>query len=84
MVVRLLPQLPLRNPSKLALTDCKWRKYGDRCKGYLDNLLQRLVNSLTKVNFLYCHQPDPKTPLAEQAAALNDQYKRGRFSAARA
>jgi aflatoxin B1 aldehyde reductase len=33
-----------------------------------------------KVNVLYCHAPDFATPIAQQAKAMNDQYKRGRFT----
>ncbi|KAE8150621.1 putative aldo/keto reductase [Aspergillus avenaceus] len=32
-----------------------------------------------KINVLYCHMPDPTTPLEEQAAGLDAQYRRGRF-----
>ncbi|TGO38510.1 hypothetical protein BHYA_0073g00190 [Botrytis hyacinthi] len=32
-----------------------------------------------KVDILYFHQPDPTTPLKEQAAALNDHFKKGSF-----
>ena len=44
-----------------------------------------LTNSLDvlgveKVNVLYCHAPDFKTPIAEQARAFHDQYKKGRFT----
>lgn len=35
---------------------------------------------MDKVNVLYCHKPDPETPLVVQAAALNYQYNRGRFT----
>ncbi|AEO64699.1 uncharacterized protein THITE_2110991 [Thermothielavioides terrestris NRRL 8126] len=30
-----------------------------------------------KINVLYAHRPDPKTPLEEQAAGLNAQYEKG-------
>jgi aflatoxin B1 aldehyde reductase len=29
---------------------------------------------------LYTHAPDKKTPIAEQAAAFNDSYEKGKFS----
>ncbi|KAF7930984.1 uncharacterized protein EAE97_009193 [Botrytis byssoidea] len=32
-----------------------------------------------QVDILYCHQPDPTTPLKEQAAALNDHFQKGSF-----
>ncbi|PQE05038.1 hypothetical protein CJF30_00004831 [Rutstroemia sp. NJR-2017a BBW] len=32
-----------------------------------------------QVDILYCHRPDPKTPLLEQAAALDSQYRKGAF-----
>lgn len=35
---------------------------------------------LEKVNVLYCHAPDFKTPIAEQAKSFNEQYKKGRFT----
>lgn len=28
---------------------------------------------------LYCHRTDPDTPLEQTAAALNEQYRKGRF-----
>ncbi|KAJ5091236.1 hypothetical protein NUU61_006106 [Penicillium alfredii] len=34
---------------------------------------------LEKVNVLYFHQPDPQTPISEQAAAIHEQYLKGRF-----
>ncbi|KAJ7486207.1 NADP-dependent oxidoreductase domain-containing protein [Mycena galericulata] len=33
----------------------------------------------TAINVLYCHAPDPTTPLEEQAAGLDAQYKKGLF-----
>jgi aryl-alcohol dehydrogenase-like predicted oxidoreductase len=50
-----------------------------------DAIEKSLSNSLdvlavNKVNVLYCHAPDFKTPIAEQARAFNDQYKKGRFT----
>lgn len=30
-----------------------------------------------QVDILYCHRPDPQTPLVEQAAALDSQYRKG-------
>ena len=38
------------------------------------------VLAVNKVNVLYCHGPDFKTPIAEQARAFNDQCKKGRFT----
>ena len=32
-----------------------------------------------KINVLHCHAVDKSTPLEEQARALNEQYKAGRF-----
>lgn len=32
------------------------------------------------MNVLYCHAPDMKTPLEEQAAGLNAMYKKGLFT----
>jgi aflatoxin B1 aldehyde reductase len=32
-----------------------------------------------QVDILYCHRPDPETPLLEQAAALDSQYRKGAF-----
>ncbi|TGO92319.1 hypothetical protein BPOR_0005g00080 [Botrytis porri] len=32
-----------------------------------------------QVDILYCHQPDPTTPLKEQAEALNDHFREGSF-----
>jgi aflatoxin B1 aldehyde reductase len=32
-----------------------------------------------QVDILYCHRPDPQTPLLEQAAALDSQYRKGVF-----
>ena len=50
-----------------------------------DKIEQSLSNSLDvlgveKVNVLYCHAPDFQTPVAEQARAFNEQYKKGRFT----
>ncbi|RDW59885.1 hypothetical protein BP6252_12972 [Coleophoma cylindrospora] len=39
--------------------------------------LERL--RLQQLNTLYCHMPDPETPLLEQAKAMNDQYEQGHF-----
>ena len=44
----------------------------------LTTSLQRL--GVDKVNVLYCHAPDFVTPIADQAQAFNDQFKRGRFA----
>lgn len=38
------------------------------------------VMGVEKVNVLYCHAADFATPIAEQAKAMNDQYKKGRFT----
>ncbi|KAL2675546.1 hypothetical protein Neosp_011733 [[Neocosmospora] mangrovei] len=32
------------------------------------------------INVLYCHWPDPETPLEKQAAACDEQYRKGFFS----
>ncbi|TGO75368.1 hypothetical protein BELL_0217g00040 [Botrytis elliptica] len=32
-----------------------------------------------QVDILYCHQPDPATPLKEQAEALDNHFKKGSF-----
>ena len=37
------------------------------------------VLGVDKVNTLYCHGPDFETPIAEQARAFDEHYKRGRF-----
>ena len=34
---------------------------------------------LSKINVLYCHGPDKKTPIAEQAAAFDKYYREGKF-----
>lgn len=44
-----------------------------------------VLNSLAamgveKVHVLYCHAPDFKTPVAEQARAFDEHYKKGRFT----
>ncbi|KAF2688528.1 Aldo/keto reductase [Lentithecium fluviatile CBS 122367] len=39
--------------------------------------LERLKTD--KVNVFYCHAPDKSTPIADQAAAMDTQYKKGRF-----
>ena len=49
------------------------------------NIEKSLLNSLDvlgveKVNVLYCHAPDKKTPIAEQARAFDEHYKKGRFT----
>ncbi len=41
--------------------------------------LERL--KLEKVNVLYCHSADLKTPLEDQARGFNNVYKKGRFEA---
>jgi aryl-alcohol dehydrogenase-like predicted oxidoreductase len=38
------------------------------------------VLGVEKVNVLYCHAPDFTTPIAEQARAFNEHYKKGRFT----
>ena len=50
-----------------------------------DAIERSLTNSLHvlgvgKVNVLYCHAPDHATPIAEQAKAFDEQYKKGRFT----
>jgi aryl-alcohol dehydrogenase-like predicted oxidoreductase len=50
-----------------------------------ESIERSLSNSLKvlgveKVNVLYCHTPDFKTPVTEQARAFNEHYKRGRFT----
>lgn len=32
-----------------------------------------------KVNILYLHVPDRETPFEETLAAINEEYKKGRF-----
>ena len=39
--------------------------------------LERLQTD--QVNVLYCHVPDSKTPLEDQARGFDDIYKKGRF-----
>ena len=48
----------------------------------IDRSLTNSLNVLVveKVNVLYCHAPDFKTPVAEQARAFNEHYEKGRFS----
>ena len=29
---------------------------------------------------MYCHMPDTQTPVEEQAAALNEHFKKGHFA----
>ncbi|KAI0851994.1 Aldo/keto reductase [Daldinia vernicosa] len=41
----------------------------------VENSLQNL--GAAKIGILYAHAADPETPLAEQAAALNEQYQKG-------
>ncbi|KAF7939834.1 hypothetical protein EAE99_001639 [Botrytis elliptica] len=43
----------------------------------LDTSFKRL--GVDQVDILYCHQPDPTTPLKEQAEALNNHFKNGSF-----
>ena len=50
-----------------------------------DAIEKSLTNSLAvlgvdRVNVLYCHAPDHTTPIAEQAAAFDAQFRRGRFA----
>ncbi|RDW65583.1 hypothetical protein BP5796_10275 [Coleophoma crateriformis] len=49
-----------------------------------ENIAQSVQRSfdrlrIQQINTLYCHMPDPETPLLEQAKALNEQYEQGRF-----
>ena len=50
--------------------------------------LQRSYNRLHlkegDVNVLYAHRPDPQTPVEEQAAGLDAQYRKGLFKKASA
>lgn len=39
--------------------------------------LERL--GVNQVDVLYIHRPDPRTPLKDQAAALDNEYKNGKF-----
>ncbi|KAF2141587.1 uncharacterized protein K452DRAFT_351175 [Aplosporella prunicola CBS 121167] len=46
----------------------------------LDGSYQRLkLGEDANVNVLYCHCPDPQTPLEEQAGGLDAQFRRGLF-----
>ena len=38
------------------------------------------VLGVDTVKVLYCHAPDFKTPIAEQARAFDEQYKKGRLT----
>lgn len=44
----------------------------------LNNSLDAL--GVDKVNVIYCHAPDFDTPIAEQARAFDEQYRKGRFT----
>ena len=44
----------------------------------LSNSLE--VMGIEKINVLYCHAPDHKTPIADQARAFDEQFKKGRFT----
>ncbi|KAF2165153.1 hypothetical protein M409DRAFT_67429 [Zasmidium cellare ATCC 36951] len=50
----------------------------DAIEKSVSNSLQ--VLGMDRVNVLYCHAPDFSTPIADQAKAFNDQYKKGRFT----
>ncbi|TGO58416.1 hypothetical protein BCON_0055g00170 [Botryotinia convoluta] len=43
----------------------------------LDTSFKRL--GVDQIDILYCHQPDPTTPLKEQAEALDNHFKKGSF-----
>ena len=43
----------------------------------INKSLERM--QIPNVNTLHIHRPDPRTPLEEQAKALNDIYKEGKF-----
>ncbi|KAF2792370.1 Aldo/keto reductase [Melanomma pulvis-pyrius CBS 109.77] len=46
-----------------------------------ESLDQSLTNlKIEKLNVLYCHGPDKTTPLAEQAAALDAEFRKGKFA----
>jgi aflatoxin B1 aldehyde reductase len=38
---------------------------------------------IPKINVLYCHAPDEKTPVAEQAKGFDEVYKQGSFAEVR-
>ncbi|KAF5869773.1 putative aldo keto protein [Botrytis fragariae] len=46
-------------------------------KKSLDTSFKRL--GVDQVDILYCHQPDPTTPLKDQAEVLNNHFKNGSF-----
>ncbi|KAI9805119.1 MAG: hypothetical protein M1825_000953 [Sarcosagium campestre] len=54
---------------------------GSLSKSAIDSSVSASLADLQvdKVTVLYCHYPDPDTPLEEQAKALNDHYVKGRF-----
>lgn len=55
---------------------------GDLSAEAIEKSLSNSLNVLgiDKVNVLYCHAPDFQTPIAEQARAFHEQYKKGRFT----
>lgn len=45
----------------------------------LNTSYDRLKLQDRTINVLYCHTPDRRTPLEDQAAGLDAQYRKGRF-----
>ncbi|OJD36445.1 aldehyde reductase [Diplodia corticola] len=56
---------------------------GNLTPAAIDDSVQQSYSRLqmgdAKFNILYCHMPDPQTPLEDQAAGLNDQHRKGHF-----
>ncbi|KAI0395383.1 Aldo/keto reductase [Xylariaceae sp. FL0594] len=51
----------------------------DRIQASIKDSYGRLKLGDKKLNTLYCHRPDPTTPLEEQARALHEQHEAGLF-----
>jgi hypothetical protein len=55
---------------------------GDLAPEAIERSLSNSLNVLgvEKVNVLYCHGPDNVTPVAEQAKAFDEQYRKAKFA----
>ncbi|CAG8960225.1 hypothetical protein HYFRA_00012743 [Hymenoscyphus fraxineus] len=63
------------------IIDSKVLKYGPLNEENITSSVNRTLSLLgcSKIRILYAHEPDPTTPLEETAAALDKQFRRGKF-----
>ncbi|KAF2012095.1 Aldo/keto reductase [Aaosphaeria arxii CBS 175.79] len=73
-------------PEKGFTVDTKAMVFGDGSGTMTEAAIEKSLSGsleglkIPKVNVFYCHSPDKQTPIAEQAAAMDAEYRKGRFS----